>query len=202
MSDVSTAVGEGARACSGGVLALHLLANVGEHRRQPLGFEHVHHRVDQLPLLERADQLARAADRQHARAGRVDDRVVGPVRHHAAPAPGGREPGRPRVGEPPDAELALDGVHADERGLEGGGRAELAELVGRQGPRPIEGEPQHALVGRARFGERLGRGEQEPEARRPGLLGRQRGVVGDGQRLAEQVVRELSDRPAGQCSRT
>ena len=185
-----------------GVLPAHLLALVIEHGGQPLGVEHVHERVDQRPLLERANELAGAAHGDVPRPGHVDDGIERPVGHHDAAAPGGRQPGRARMGEPPDAQLSIEGVDADQRRLEWRRRAELAQLVGRRGARVIEDEAQNTLVGRAAGGSasgdmmsrrnRVGRASSE-------VIEAWKAIDRASQRSSWEIV---SVRPSGQCSRT
>src|SRR5450631_837378 len=72
----------------------------------------------------------------------------------------------------------------------------MAELVGGRGARAIEDQAEDPLIRRSAGGERVGRHEQQTKTRRTGLLGGHRGVKGDRERLAEEIVgdRELPPR--------
>ena len=193
-SDGVAAVGTGACACCGGVLALHLLALAREHRaaatrtRTRRSWRRRARPARAPPMSLPAQRTARCPG-----AGHVDNRIVGPVGHAAAAAPGGREPGRPRVREAPDASLPSNSVRADERRLERRGRAQLPELVGAS----RRGRDRTAGAARPRWARRCSGSASGGVSRRrkrvgPRLLGGQRGVIGDGERFAEELVGEQS----------
>jgi hypothetical protein len=140
------------------------LALAHEQRRQPFGVEHVHHRIDQLPALERTHQLSGTAHGQLARAGHVNDRVVSPIGHQAASAPSGSEPRRARVSDAPDAEFAVFYVGSDQGGLERRRRTETTKLFRMQGATGVEAQTQYSLIGLASRRQLFERREQQAEA--------------------------------------
>ncbi len=169
------------------VLRSNFFPLANEHRWKPVGVEHVNRRIDQQPSLNRAHQLAGAANRDVAWTGHVNDGVVRPVRDQTSSAPASRKPRWSRVSDTPDAQLVLLGLSADKGCLERHRWSEAAELVRVQQTTAIELETQDPLVRDSAFGQFLHRRKQKPKSGRPSVLRCEGSLKCGGQSLVKEL---------------